>query len=105
MYREWVKNAFNRYGKYFVVLGDDDAFSLFHIEGDALVLELIAVSPERRGAGLGRLMWQVLEREARHLGAHRICVGTQLQNTRAIKFYHAMGCEITSTAQFYHWWQ
>lgn len=104
VYREWVKNAFNRYGKYFVVLGDDDAFSLFHIDGDSLVLELIAVSPERRSSGLGRLMWQVLEREARHLGAHKIHVGVPLGNTRAIKFYHAMGCEIQSTAQIYHWW-
>ncbi len=105
VYREWVKNAFGQYGKYFVVLGDDDAFSLFHIDGDSLVLELIAVAPERRSAGLGRLMWQVLEREARHLGAHKIRVGTQLGNRKAIKYYHAMGCEIVSTAQIYHWWQ
>lgn len=104
IYREWVKNAYNQYGKYFVVLGDDEAFSLFHIDGDALVLELCAVTPERRGNGLGTLMWQVLEREARHLGAHKIRVGTGLQNYRAVKFFHSMGCELVSTAQVYHWW-
>lgn len=105
LYREWVKNAYHQYGKYFVVLGDEDAFSLFHIDGKALVLELMAVSPERRGSGLGTLMWQVLEREARHLDAQEIRVGTQLHNHRAMKFFHKMGCEITSTAQVYHWWQ
>lgn len=105
LYREWVKNAYNQYGKYFVVLGDEDAFSLFHIDGNALVLELMAVSPERRGSGLGTLMWQVLEREARHLDAQEIRVGMPLQNHRAIKFFHNMGCEILSTSQVYHWWQ
>jgi len=105
VYREWVKNAYNKLGKYFVVLGDADAFSLFHIDGNALVLELIAVNPSHQKSGLGTLMWQVLEREARHLGAREIHVGTQLQNFSAMKFYHKMGCTMVSTAQVYHWWQ
>ncbi len=52
---------------------------------------LLAVRPEARGQGLGRLL---IDHVRRHLGARRwLYASSDSSNRRAASFYRALGCE------------
>lgn len=107
VYGEWVKNAFERPGKFFLTESSSETaagFVLFRISEDTLVIELFGVDDGRRNCGIGRRLWAAVEEQARAQGCSSIRVGTQLTNTAAMNFYIAMGCFISQTTQIYHLW-
>lgn len=59
-------------------------------EGTAEVLNMF-VAPERKGSGIGRLLWAKLDERARALNAHRMGVGS---DPAAQGFYMRMGCVV-----------
>lgn len=107
VYGEWVKNAFERPGEFFLtesVGGTAAGFVLFRIREDTLVIELFGVDDGRRNCGIGRRLWAAAEEQARAHGCSSIQVGTQLANISAMNFYIAMGCLISQTVSIYHLW-
>lgn len=59
----------------------------------ALVWDL-RIAPERRGAGLGRSLWQASEAWARQHDCKTIKVETQDVNVVACRFYESLGCTL-----------
>jgi ribosomal protein S18 acetylase RimI-like enzyme len=53
----------------------------------------LAVSPETRGRGLGKLLLNAVEQEARALGCCRVTLEVRSDNTRAQQLYRAVGFE------------
>lgn len=59
---------------------------------DRVVVWDLRVAPHARGTGVGRAIWQAIERWARAHEAREIRVETQDVNAPACHFYAAMGC-------------
>lgn len=107
IYNEWVKNAFNQRGKYFLIYKSDGilkGFILFSTYKCKVKIELICVSMKHRNAGIGRKLWNALENYSMKLGCNVIMVGTQLVNVSACNFYFKSGCKFDSISQIYHLW-
>lgn len=62
-------------------------------EGTAEILAMF-VEPERKGSGIGRLLWAKLEERARAFSADRMGVGS---DPAALGFYERMGCVFVGT--------
>jgi ribosomal protein S18 acetylase RimI-like enzyme len=109
LHGEWVKNAFNTPGRYFIMEMDENqklaGFLLFSLSDDTLTVELIGVNSDCRRQGVGRRLWNAAETEAKARGCATIRVGTQLTNTDALNFYIAAGCRVARTDMIYHWWR
>jgi ribosomal protein S18 acetylase RimI-like enzyme len=65
------------------------------------IVDLIAVDPEVRSQGVGRLLVNALLRDAVS-GGYRVQVGTQAANTRAVAFYEALGFRLHSAQYVLH---
>jgi ribosomal protein S18 acetylase RimI-like enzyme len=87
------------------VAGPTSAVLLLH-EGDALAASVmvgfdghrgwvyyLAVAPERRRAGLGRVMMDAAEAWLRERGAPKIQLMVRADNEAALRFYEALGLE------------
>lgn len=108
VYSEWVKNAFNNPDKYFATYTDSSnillGFALFSFNEESCVIELIAVSSERKRSGIGVALFEATEHKAHLLGYSQIKVGTQIRNVNAINFYNKVGCKQIEAHQIYHLW-
>jgi putative acetyltransferase len=69
-------------------------------DGD-LEMEPLIVSPEARGAGIGRSLVQHVFAVARDLGRD-VMVRAVGRNDEAIRFYHEMGFDIVGYFEFFH---
>lgn len=108
IYKHWTECAFGQEGKYFVI-GDRDngaeGYILFSLDGDACIIELIAVSPQYQGRRVGQSMLRAMESFVFERGLKRIKVGTQVCNTSAIRFYSKMGYCFSGCNSLYHLWK
>lgn len=105
VYKQWLLNAFNKEDKYFAVSEQGNlakGYVLFSFTGNVCMIELIAVSEQFSGQGIGSALFNAVEFEACRKGAEIIQVGTQIRNLRAINFYHKMGCKQVGCHQIYH---
>lgn len=69
--------------------------------GDAAVIDLVAVHPERQGRRLGETLTQAFA--ARWAGrAARLRVGTQLANTAAMRLYERLGFRVVEAKYVLH---
>lgn len=59
-----------------------------------LELELLVVSKELRGKGLGRALFERCARFAKKAGAHRLYISSH-SSRETVAFYKAMGCVVT----------
>lgn len=101
----WVDNAFAGRADAILVTRHEDrptGFVLCQRNGDAAVIDLIAVDPAFQGTGLGRiLVFGVL---AHYAGAGRlICVGTQGDNTASNRLYQSIGFQPVDRQTTFHW--
>ncbi|HHY37756.1 MAG TPA: GNAT family N-acetyltransferase, partial [Clostridia bacterium] len=68
------------------------------------IIELVAVSPEAQGRGIGvALVLGSLEWFARH-GFRSVEVGTQSRNTQAMRLYHRCGFKCVAFSHTFHKW-
>jgi len=108
VYNNWLNSSFNKPDKYFALHNDDhgkiDGFVLFNFRDDSCVIELIAVSKEKKKSGIGTALFNAVEYSAKEHGCNEIKVGTQARNIGAINFYHKCGCRQVGCHQIYHLW-
>jgi ribosomal protein S18 acetylase RimI-like enzyme len=67
--------------------------------GDARVIDLVGVAPERQGRGVGSTLVDAFVR--RHRG-HELVVGTQLANVPSLRLYRRAGFAIARSAFVLH---
>ena len=70
---------------------------------DELYIEMIAVSPETRGKGVGRALMQEAEQRCRKLGKNRLTLQVVDTNPRAKKLYEEMGFRTIKTYSVQPW--
>ncbi|MBY8908360.1 GNAT family N-acetyltransferase [Salinicoccus roseus] len=108
VYREWVRNASTDPAKIFIYSSDKNdvinGYALISERDESVVIELIIVDQKSEEKGIGTKIFQDVESYAYQKGKLLIEVGTQVNNTRAINFYHKMGCKQVFTHQIFHLW-
>lgn len=109
LYRRWIDQSCSSVASdaVFVVrdqAGSSPAMVSLSITGNECRIALIAVSPEFRRQGLGRLMMQQSERFAMSRGCDRLIVTTQTNNLAAIKLYKDLGFHESSRVSIFHFW-
>ncbi len=106
IYIEWCKNAFNQVERYFVLFKKNnriEGYLLFHID-ESIVIELMAVCPKSQKHGIGESMMNHLIKYAKEKHINTIKVGTQANNTQAIRFYQKRGFMLQEMHSIYHYW-
>jgi GNAT superfamily N-acetyltransferase len=83
-----------------VIAFDPSGAELLEGRADLAILWDIRVSPERRGVGIGRSLFEAAERWAQRRECTQMLVETQNINVAACRFYAAMGCELRSIDRF-----
>lgn len=106
---KWLENAFDKPDKYFLTVKEKEicvGYILFSMDFDGrrARIELIAVSSSYRRQAVGRDMIKKLKVFLYGKGMESIVVGTQLNNTPAINFYHKCGFSEKSLSSIYHLW-
>lgn len=109
VYENWVINSFNNESKYIAYYSSNDdimGFILFSYIPDILqvVIELITVSEEYSGQGIGKKMMASFENYIMKMGYQTIKVGTQVDNLLAQNFYSSTGFRHKQCNSVYHWW-
>jgi GNAT superfamily N-acetyltransferase len=69
---------------------------LVHLEGSDVELKSMAVVPDRRGQGVGRVLVEAALSAAASEGAHRMLVGTGAADTGNLRFYQRCGFRLLS---------
>lgn len=109
MHIQWLENAFEKPDQYFLI-GKDKleavGYILFSMDSEtkSARIELLAVSRDYRRQAIGRKMMNMLEGFLTENGIECIFVGTQLDNTPAVNFYHKCGFSEKSLSSIYHLW-
>lgn len=107
VYGNWVKNSFEKAGKYFAVSRKKEkitGFVLFNISENILTIELICVDESVRRQHLGSNLLRAVVNYAYEHNIETINVGTQIKNIEAINFYFKNNFKIKSTIATYHLW-
>lgn len=109
VYSHWTNCAFENSEKYFVIANVNDntlGYLLFSVNLDesTAIIELIAVDKELKGHNIGKSLISELEHFVFEKGIKTIKVGTQIDNTTAIRFYIKCGFEYVSCNSVYHYW-
>ena len=68
-----------------------------------LVIDLVAVSANARGKGVGTALVSRTIDQARSLGLAQVIVGTQGDNITSQKLYSKLGFRVTKKTKSYHW--
>jgi GNAT superfamily N-acetyltransferase len=71
--------------------GDVVGVLVLHALGDALLIENVAVRPDRQGRGLGRALMRFAEEHARRAGLSEVTLYTNARMTENLRFYPALG--------------
>lgn len=91
----WVRNGFaGRAESCLVARGEGGAVEGFLLtlrRGDAVVIDLVAVAPDRQGQGVGRRLMEAVLSHAAATGACRVRVGTQADNEISLRLYRQSG--------------
>lgn len=109
IYVHWVEGAFDKLGRYFVIVNIQEeiaGFLLFSIDEkkEYATIELIAVDAKFRGAKIGKSLLVGMESFLYKKGVSFVKVGTQIDNVAAIRFYTNCGFKYTSCNSIYHYW-
>ena len=104
---EWVRNYFK--GKRGTAMAVAEAgsgkgiagFLLFLLVGNALVIDLVAVSPDHRSQGLAGAMTRFGEQS--FAKAEVLKVGTQIGNSGAIRCYQKLGFRLDHSHYVFHY--
>jgi ribosomal protein S18 acetylase RimI-like enzyme len=64
---------------------------VLHVRGDALLIENVAVRPDRQGLGLGSALVTFAEEHARRAGLAEVTLYTNARMTENLRFYPALG--------------
>lgn len=109
VYYHWINNSFNKKDKFFAISKSEDSedingFALYSFTEKACMIELIAVSPNIIGSGVGSKLFKAIEYATFKNHMNKIKVGTQILNLNAINFYHRVGCKQVACHQIYHLW-
>jgi ribosomal protein S18 acetylase RimI-like enzyme len=104
---EWAANFFaGRRGDAMLIAedaqGKTQGFLLVLATTDSLVIDLIAVSPDAAGAGMGSAMIAALAEQARQQGKCELHVGTQAANAAASRFYEKAGFRLRNAQYVLH---
>ncbi len=68
---------------------------LKELNGDRMILDLMYVSADHRGRGIGRMLFEKAIDEARRSGARELYISA-CSSEETIAFYRAMGAELTA---------
>ncbi|MEJ5169992.1 MAG: GNAT family N-acetyltransferase [Fimbriimonadales bacterium] len=102
----WVENALNgRADRVFVAEPKQPVgFAACKLDrrGRVATIDLIAVSEDSRGRGIGRSLVEAVCRHYEPIAEH-LEVGTQLANTGAVRLYEAAGCRLLRSYMTLHW--
>ncbi len=82
--KEMVENSI-------ILLYDEYAYIAFFFEGNACHVESIAVLPEKKGKGIGKILMKEMESICKTRGAVRVVLEVREKNYSAIKFYESLG--------------
>jgi ribosomal protein S18 acetylase RimI-like enzyme len=109
IYVHWVSNAFNKADRYFAkaqIQGVSRGFVLFTVNTmeKTSIIELIGVSPQLKGRGIGSSMLNQLFFFLCDLGVTRVTVGTQITNVGAVRFYQRHGFVYKGCTSVFHVW-
>lgn len=108
VYYQWALNSFEKPNKIFALSRDKNedinGFLLHSYSKETCRVELIALSKNATGCGIGTRLFDAVEHSAFKKGYQIINVGTQLRNTGAINFYHKIGYKQIGCNQVYHLW-
>lgn len=104
---EWAANFFaGRRGDAMLLAedrqGNIKGFLLALTTADSLVIDLIAVSADAAGGGMGSAMIAALAEQARQKGKHQLHVGTQAANAAAARFYEKAGFRLHNAQYVLH---
>lgn len=108
IYENWLKNAFNKAGKFFIIFQEEEkiiGFVLFSLNESIAVIELIAVDPLSASKGVGKRMINYLFSYLTLGNINRLNVGTQVDNLIAQNFYNSCGFRLIACHSIYHWWR
>jgi ribosomal protein S18 acetylase RimI-like enzyme len=110
-YPQWIRDSFGTSEIMYALKDKTGAgpvlgfISLQYQEGERrVVIRLIAVDEQHRNSGYGQAMMDWLIRDALKRGFVRIQVGTQANNTAAIRLYEKNGFRPISTKYRFHIW-
>ncbi|OED33129.1 hypothetical protein BHE17_11975 [Planococcus maritimus] len=106
IYYNWVKNSFGRPDKYFILAEEKEivGFLLFSLKEDNAIIELISLSAQAQGKGVGTKLISALENFAYEKEISSIRVGTQVDNIQAVNFYLNKGFKYNERSSVYHYW-
>ena len=106
LYASWVRGAFYSPGRYFIVPADGSGFALVSDmeDGKGLDIELIAVSKNRRGQGIGSAIIKRINGFAHSRGRSYLNVVTQTENYPALRLYAGNGFVYVKTSYVFHIW-
>lgn len=65
-----------------------------NVQGERIVLDMMHVSRNYRGQGIGKRLFQQAKEKAKKIGAKQLYISA-FSSEDTIKFYLSMGCEIT----------
>ncbi|MCK9478927.1 MAG: ribosomal protein S18-alanine N-acetyltransferase [Firmicutes bacterium] len=108
--RPWSLNMFERelrnpFAHYFVALKEDKVIGyggMWAVAGEGHITN-IAVSPQYRRNGLGRLLLQKLLKKAETLDLDVLMLEVRVSNTAAISLYHSMGFFAVGSRKNYYY--
>jgi dTDP-4-amino-4,6-dideoxy-D-galactose acyltransferase len=106
LYVSWLKSAFNRDDKFFVVDKESNGFILFSETSDkkGLDIELIATVEVARAKGIAKQMLIALKSYAVNSGYKYITVVTQANNVAAVNLYSGQGFRLDKCMYTFHCW-
>jgi len=102
-----VRNAFGKAGKYFIVHeieGRIAGFALMSKSNEELTCELVAVSADFRGVGIGQKITDAFDVLAMQLNLDQIMIPTQADNLGATRLYARCGYLPSEFHTIYHLW-
>ena len=65
--------------------------------GTTLYLDDLCVDEKRRGAGIGKTLYEAVVRHARETGCHNVTLNVWACNESAMRFYEKMGLQVQKT--------
>lgn len=107
LYVSWLKNAFGKEDRYFVIADNHKGLILFSETDDkkGVEIELIATVDAIRSKGYAKRMITALKNYAATCGYKYINVVTQADNIAAVNLYSGQGFKLVSCMYTFHYWK
>lgn len=101
----WPKNEFERRLEESIVAEDDGKIAGFAVGGVSNgkgILKLIAVNPNYRGKGVGKILMETVFGYLKENGTKEIIAHSRLHNNAGCSFLKSFGFEIIETVKNYY---